>query len=766
MREFSSRVIRHRQVPFRFLGLSEFETVKKVGSGGFSEVYEVVHTSSGVHYCLKQMDLAQLDSPNYINIENEIRIHSTLKHKNIVQLLDFFIEGTNLYIVLECCTNGNLFKYLNSYTVLPEHEVCRIFNEVCQAIAHLHSRRVMQRDIKPENILLTDRKESKLCDFGWAIEENSGDYCKAKAGTCAYMPPEALRGEMQTCKSDIWALGILLFELYHNIEPYEGSIVSKQMAVIQSTKLNFHPRVSQNARNLIVACLKQNPLERPDIQTLLRHEYFCEANSQQANRSKMQSRSTEPQKLQSHLFETKPQQPFLPAPLAAGQLPAPAPSGQDIIARLRAQNGIFAGRVTQTNEKPLNAVDASKRFAQPSYVKTEATPASNSFPLEGTTNSLAAISSGLHPQNIYSSIGTKPTPPPTAQNPLTLSMIFPPPGSSRKSNINPLKLSAPAQERPVYKHYSNPTSIEKIARPDSSSAFSTLRQEPTFLPIDQLTQKTEKANLNFIVYVKADHAGGQPVKPGHSLSAPEMNRSLREISSSHFIGNNQFDKPTFLSNSTNPFYGNIVGRNVTSDQAHVDQEEKDFSTHSKAVMDSREDEKFVNRASPASYHFETRTNLGFSALGSQPPDSNSQTFPFHHSVRDWYKANVVPQQGTSMSEIRSLPITKPTFSSAPTTAYGAPLHSYQSSSYSTSEEFRLNNVRGSTGATFSSSLIYEPSTKSAGYSTQKYDVRLSGFKNDKPLNLYSMEKFDGGLKPTIRQRSVEVNTNTLFISRI
>lgn len=96
------------------------------------------------------------------------------------------------------------------------------------------------RDLKPENILLSaDKKSIKLCDFGWASYINDKKWLLKMAGTYAYMAPEVLQGRMQGFETDIWALGILLYEMYHGYEPFKARTPDKILQLIQSRPIKF-----------------------------------------------------------------------------------------------------------------------------------------------------------------------------------------------------------------------------------------------------------------------------------------------------------------------------------------------------------------------------------------------------------------------------------------------------------------------------------------------------------------------------------------------
>lgn len=102
-----------------------------------------------------------------------------------------------------------------------------------KAIEYIHSQEFVLRDLKPENVLIDNKtKLIKICDFGWASSINDKEWLKEKAGTFVYMSPESLRSEIQGFESDTWALGILLYELFYNKEPFEGKTGEKVMEKI------------------------------------------------------------------------------------------------------------------------------------------------------------------------------------------------------------------------------------------------------------------------------------------------------------------------------------------------------------------------------------------------------------------------------------------------------------------------------------------------------------------------------------------------------
>ena len=129
------------------------------------------------------------------------------------------------------------------------------------------------RDLKPENLLLDNDWNIKLCDLGWAARVDDAEYCTVKAGTYAYMSPESLRGKRQAEKSDIWSLGILLYELTYNKEPFNGQSCSEQLSKIRNTILDFQSPINPEAQSLILALLKENEADRPSMDDIFRSRY-------------------------------------------------------------------------------------------------------------------------------------------------------------------------------------------------------------------------------------------------------------------------------------------------------------------------------------------------------------------------------------------------------------------------------------------------------------------------------------------------------------
>lgn len=256
-----------------FHSIDEFDVIREIGCGAFAKVYEASHKATRVKYAIKRVFLAKLCSSDQKNIQTELEIHSKIAHKHIVRFFDFFVDDRTVNIVLELLPQGNLYKYMKK-TALTDFQMRSVFHQVCLSVEYLHSQNIILRDLKPENILIDSFLNVKICDFGWATHVNDAEYCQSRAGTFSYMSPESLRGQKQTVKSDIWSLGILLYEMIHGREPYQGENCMAQLLKIKTEKLQFTPRIDEDAKNLILALLKVSPNDRPAISLLFKSKFL------------------------------------------------------------------------------------------------------------------------------------------------------------------------------------------------------------------------------------------------------------------------------------------------------------------------------------------------------------------------------------------------------------------------------------------------------------------------------------------------------------
>jgi len=198
----------------------DYHVLELIGEGSFGKVYKGRKRYSGLIVALKFIPKSNRTEKELRSLQREIEIMRNLKHKNIVSLLDSFETDSEVCVVIEYA-EGELFQILEDDQKLPEEQVRKIAAQLCEALYYLHSHRILHRDMKPQNILLTKGGCVKLCDFGFARAMSFQTLVLTSIkGTPLYMSPELVEEKPYNHTSDLWSLGCILYELYFGSPPF------------------------------------------------------------------------------------------------------------------------------------------------------------------------------------------------------------------------------------------------------------------------------------------------------------------------------------------------------------------------------------------------------------------------------------------------------------------------------------------------------------------------------------------------------------------
>ena len=208
----------------------------------------------------------------------EIKIHRTLHHHNIVHFELFLEDEKNVYILLEMCKNKSMAELLHRRKTLTELEVRYYLLQLIAGLKYLHQERVIHRDFKLGNLFLTDKMEIKIADFGLAAKVGfEGDRRKTICGTPNYIAPEVIDGKLgYSYQVDIWSLGVIIYTLLFGKSPFETSDIKATYKRIKSNAYGFpeHITVSNDAKDLISNILNINPVIRPNLDQILHHKFL------------------------------------------------------------------------------------------------------------------------------------------------------------------------------------------------------------------------------------------------------------------------------------------------------------------------------------------------------------------------------------------------------------------------------------------------------------------------------------------------------------
>lgn len=264
--------------------LSNFEPIIKnnkpaiIGNGSYAKIRLMKNKINGIKYAVKEINISKVHESELVNIEREIKLHRSFNHPNIIKFYEYHKNGDFVYLILEYAERGDLFTYINKNKVGVK-DISIFYKQICEGFQYIHSKNVIHRDLKPENILLDDNLNVKICDFGWSAEYYENIKRETFCGTYEYMAPEVLLKKSQTNKTDIWSLGVLLYEMTHLKAPFPGRSLNEVIDSINKNIIKFKKTVDINAKKLIISILKLNPKDRPSIDTILNHQFITQTNN-------------------------------------------------------------------------------------------------------------------------------------------------------------------------------------------------------------------------------------------------------------------------------------------------------------------------------------------------------------------------------------------------------------------------------------------------------------------------------------------------------
>ncbi len=246
-----------------------YEIIKTIGEGGMANVYLANDTILERNVAIKVLrgDLSN-DEKFIRRFKREALSVSNLSHPNIVEVYDVGEEDGNYYIVMEYIEGKTLKQLLQKRGALTLTEVLDIMSQLTDGLSHAHEAYIIHRDIKPQNIMIQDNGLIKITDFGIATAINSTQLTQTNSvmGSVHYLPPEQANGKGSTIKSDIYSLGVLMYELLSGSVPFKGDtaveIALKHMKEKMPSIRKQIPTIPQSVENIILKATAKNPKNR------------------------------------------------------------------------------------------------------------------------------------------------------------------------------------------------------------------------------------------------------------------------------------------------------------------------------------------------------------------------------------------------------------------------------------------------------------------------------------------------------------------------
>jgi len=253
----------------------DFTLIEKLGEGSYGSVWKSVHIKTGTITAIKRVPVENdLDE-----ILNEIKIMKQCRSPYIISYYGSYFKDNELWIVMEYCGAGSVSDLMRiTDKMLNEDQISVVVKDALKGLVYLHSMRKIHRDIKAGNILLNDKGESKLADFG-VSGQLSDTMAKRQTviGTPFWMAPEVIQEVGYDVKADLWSLGITCIEMAEGKPPYSNIHPMRAIFMIPSRpppKLTETDKWSKDFNDFISKCLTKNPEQRPTAADLLKHPYL------------------------------------------------------------------------------------------------------------------------------------------------------------------------------------------------------------------------------------------------------------------------------------------------------------------------------------------------------------------------------------------------------------------------------------------------------------------------------------------------------------
>lgn len=260
---------------------NRFRILDVINRGGMGWIYEALDLETGKHVAVKVPFLHLESDPGfYSRFQREENIGLTLDHPAILKFLPGGTDKSRPYIVMEYLKGQTLAARLRKMSPLPEAEAVGIANRICDGLDYLHRKGVVHRDLKPENVMLCNDGSIRIMDFGIAKSEDCrrltfGGF-SAPMGTPDYIAPEQVQGRRGDPRSDIYALGAMLYVMTTGTPPYEGDnayvVMNARLTGDPEAPRARNPQLSPQIEEIILHALERNPAKRFSSAALIKAE--------------------------------------------------------------------------------------------------------------------------------------------------------------------------------------------------------------------------------------------------------------------------------------------------------------------------------------------------------------------------------------------------------------------------------------------------------------------------------------------------------------
>uniref|UniRef100_A0A8D8X9N0 polo kinase n=1 Tax=Cacopsylla melanoneura TaxID=428564 RepID=A0A8D8X9N0_9HEMI len=245
------------------------------GKGGFAKCYEVFDPHGQVLAGKIVSKKLLVKSNQREKMTQEIAIHRSLKHRNVVGFNTFFEDNKFVYIVLELCRKRSMMELHKRRKAITEPETRFYMKQILEGVSYLHNQKIIHRDLKLGNLFLSDNFVVKIGDFGLAARiEFDGQRKRTPCGTPNYIAPEILNKNGHSFEVDVWSIGCIMYTLLVGKPPFETSTLKETYTRIKKVEYKLPATLKKPAAYMIKKMLLLDPIQRPTVKQLLDYEFF------------------------------------------------------------------------------------------------------------------------------------------------------------------------------------------------------------------------------------------------------------------------------------------------------------------------------------------------------------------------------------------------------------------------------------------------------------------------------------------------------------
>ena len=267
--------------------IGNYHLLDTIGEGNFAKVKLGMHLVTKQQVAIKIIDKTNIEKDTFSKLNREIRAMKGLSHPNIVKLYEVMETSANVFLVMEYCSGGELYNHIVNHSKMKEAEARKYFRQIVFAVEYCHSKNVIHRDIKVENLLLDHNMDIKVADFGFTNNFKKDKKLMTWCGSPPYAAPELFIGKAYTGPEvDVWSMGVVLFVLVCGELPFKGDTIKDVRKEVLKCEITFPSQVSSDCEHLIKKILVVNSESRYKIPEIMAHKWFKEGIDIQTERAK------------------------------------------------------------------------------------------------------------------------------------------------------------------------------------------------------------------------------------------------------------------------------------------------------------------------------------------------------------------------------------------------------------------------------------------------------------------------------------------------